>query len=68
MKCDVCGRELSPGEGFVRLEAYVVVSKDVFRPSAGSPGGVTCVTCWALLPQLLTALLGRSPAPERSGS
>lgn len=45
MKCDVCDRELSPGEGFVRLEAYVVVSAEVFRASAGMPGGRCCMLC-----------------------
>jgi len=45
MKCEICGRELAPGEGFVRLEAYVAVGKDVFRESAGSPGVARCVLC-----------------------
>ena len=68
MKCDVCGRELSPGEGFVRLEAYVVVSKDVFRASAGEQRKRVCLECLCSQEGILKALQGGSPAPERSAS
>jgi len=67
MKCDVCGRELSPGEGFVRLEAYVVMSREVFRTTEGEPRKVACMVCLCTTQGVFKALLEGSPAPERSG-
>ena len=66
MHCEICGRELSPGEGFVRLEAYVVVSKDVFRPSGCAQRKRVCLECLISKEGMLKALQGGSVPPERS--
>lgn len=66
MKCEICGRELLPGEGFVRLEAYVVVSKDVFRESGCAQRKRVCLECLCTAEGVLKALQGGSVPPERS--